>query len=180
MRDKNCISTINGIDFNPTEPCNDDIMIEDIAHALSYLCRANGHFKSFYSIAQHCVNCVIEARSRGYSKKVCLACLLHDASEAYISDITRPVKRQLDGYMRFEEKLQSVIFDKFRIGELTEEEKNCVKSVDDCMLYHEFITLNGAALFDEAPLIVAPLDTKEYPFAEIEEKFMKFFGELYE
>ena len=113
MRNSNNISTINGVEFNPTEPKLSDILIEDIAHALAYLCRANGHFKSFYSIAQHSVNCCLEAQLRGYSQRVQLACLLHDASEAYLSDITRPVKRQLGDYCLFEEKMQELIFEKF-------------------------------------------------------------------
>ena len=69
--------------FDPLHPNTDLIDIEDIAHALSMLCRANGHFKSFYSVGQHCINCAKEAKARGYSSFVQLACLLHDASEAY-------------------------------------------------------------------------------------------------
>ena len=58
-----------------------DILIEDIAHALSLMCRANGHFKEFYSVGQHCIYCCEEAIKRGYSNTVALACLLHDASD---------------------------------------------------------------------------------------------------
>ncbi len=177
MRNSNNISTINGVEFNPTEPKLSDILIEDIAHALAYLCRANGHFKSFYSIAQHSVNCCLEAKLRGYSQRVQLACLLHDASEAYLSDITRPVKRQLRDYCLFEEKMQELIFEKFGIGDLTDGETELVKSVDDCMLYHEFKKLNGAALFEAPPRIVMDLDTAEYPFSHFENEFMRLFSD---
>ena len=81
--------------FDPLNPNTSLIDITDIAHSLAMLCRANGHFKSFYSVGQHCINCAREAAARGYSRKVQLACLLHDGSEAYLSDVTRPVKQEL-------------------------------------------------------------------------------------
>jgi 5'-deoxynucleotidase YfbR-like HD superfamily hydrolase len=65
----------------------DQIDERDIAHALSLVCRANGHFPHFFSVAQHSINCMKEAAARGYSTRVQLGCLLHDGSEAYLSDI---------------------------------------------------------------------------------------------
>ena len=90
------IYTFTGRKFYPLSPRAEDIEIADIAHALSLLCRANGHFSSFHSVAQHSVECCNEALQRGYSKKTALACLLHDASEAYMSDVTTPVKNKLE------------------------------------------------------------------------------------
>ena len=55
------IKTYSGIMFDPLNPREELIRIGDIAHALSMLCRANGHFKSFYSVGQHCINCAREA-----------------------------------------------------------------------------------------------------------------------
>ena len=96
--------------FDPLHPNAELIDITDIAHALSMLCRANGHFKSFYSVGQHCINCAKEAKARGYSEFVQLACLLHDASEAYLSDVTRPVKQELPRYLEIETPLQAAIW----------------------------------------------------------------------
>jgi uncharacterized protein len=87
------ILTYSKTKFYPLEPIKEDVNIIDIAHALSLITRANGHFEHFYSVAQHSINCCREAESRGYSQRVQLGCLLHDASESYISDITRPVKK---------------------------------------------------------------------------------------
>lgn len=53
--------------FDPLHPNAELIDIEDIAHALSMLCRANGHFRSFYSVVQHSINCMKEAKTRGFS-----------------------------------------------------------------------------------------------------------------
>ena len=73
------ILTHSKIMFDPLHPEAELIEITDIAHALSMLCRANGHFQSFYSVGQHCINCMLEAKARGYSERVQLGCLLHDA-----------------------------------------------------------------------------------------------------
>ena len=49
-----------------TDPDPNELWIEDIAHALSMMTRANGHFPEFYSVAQHCIHCCEEAQARGY------------------------------------------------------------------------------------------------------------------
>ena len=117
------ITTYNGEDFDPVNPDTNKIKIEDIAHALSLICRANGHSKHFYSVAQHCINCANEAKARGLSARIQLACLFHDGSEAYISDITRPVKQHLPEYLEIEKNLQSKIYEKFLGAEMSAEEQ---------------------------------------------------------
>lgn len=102
------IYTYSKIKFYPLEPVKKDILIIDIAHALSLMTRANGHFKHFYSVAQHSINCYKEAKSREYSTKVQLGCLLHDASESYISDLTRPVKKNLSEYFVIEKNYKKL------------------------------------------------------------------------
>ena len=94
----NVMNTWTGRQFDPLHMQPSDVSLEDIAHALSLLCRGGGHLDRFYSVGQHCINCAGEARARGWSDRLVLACLLHDASEAYISDIIRPVKIHLDNY----------------------------------------------------------------------------------
>ena len=125
------ITTVTGIHFYPLNPNPKDIDIEDIA-------RANGHFRHFYSVAQHCIACAEEAIERGYSPEVILGCLLHDASEAYLCDVTRPVKKHIPQYLQAEEKLQEVIWKRFIGRELTDAEKKLIFEIDDDILSMEF------------------------------------------
>ena len=117
------ITTYTGKHFDPLAATADEIDITDISHALHLLCRANGHFPHFYSVAQHSINCAKEAVVREYSKRIQLGCLLHDASEAYMSDVTRPLKKLLPDYLKAEDRLQNVIWNKWITPELTGEEK---------------------------------------------------------
>ena len=97
MNTNSWIETYTGQQFTPMYPDPSRIRIEDIAHALSMLCRYAGHCKGFYSVAQHSV---IMAGLVGWKNK--LWALLHDASEAYIADLPKPVKIHLAQYNRLE------------------------------------------------------------------------------
>ena len=172
------IKTFSKIRFNPTDPEIEDIKIEDIAHALSFMCRANGHFSQFFSVAQHSLNCAYEAAARGLSKKIQLACLIHDASEAYLSDITRPVKINLPEYRRFEDKLQNMIYDKFLNESLTDNDINEIKKIDNTMLYYEFLELMDEKIFDTEPELKSSPLMKHSDFTEIEIRFLTEFNRL--
>ena len=155
-----------------------DIDIVDIAHALSLLCRANGHFPHFYSVAQHSINCMLEAKARGYSTRVQLGCLLHDGSEAYLSDVTRPVKPHLVGYAAMEDKLQKQIFDKWINPSLTQEERTQVFDIDDAVLYFEFLSLTGLRLSMPEPLLKSVPCVALLDFLQVEQQFLQIFDEL--
>jgi len=161
--------------FDPTQAKEEDIDILDIAHALSLLSRANGHFWQFYSVAQHCINCMMEAEARGYTPVVQLACLLHDASEAYIGDLTRPMKQHLPEFEKIERNLQAVIFRALALPELTAEEAAQVCAVDDALLYHEFAALHGDRLFDTPPELAHTPDLTEYPHRIVENRFLSAY-----
>ena len=168
--------TFSGEKFTPLTPDINKIHIEDIAHSLSLLCRATGHISHFYSIAQHCINCVNEAKTRGYPAKLQLACLLHDASEAYISDITRPVKRHLSDYREIEKILQDIIFTKFLGAPLTDDEFAVVDEIDNAMLVHELNTLTKTKRFPDTDVKLASTPSFEQRnFSEVENEFLKMY-----
>jgi 5'-deoxynucleotidase YfbR-like HD superfamily hydrolase len=172
------IKTYTGVMFDPLNPNLELIDILDIAHALSMLCRANGHFRSFYSVGQHCINCMKEAAARGYSERVQLACLLHDASEAYLSDVTRPVKQELPKYLEIEKPLQDAIWLKYLGNPLSREEYTQVFEIDDVMLYHEFLSLMDTRLLDSEPRIYSAPQFMFMEFADCRELYLHFFSKL--
>lgn len=90
----------------------EDICIEDIAHALSLLCRYTGHTRSFYSVAEHSV---LLSRAEGMPGTP-LARLLHDAVEAYLGDVIRPLKHLLPHYQMLEERIHKVIAEKYQVN----------------------------------------------------------------
>lgn len=173
-----CITTFSKVRFNPLNPKKEDILVDDIAHALSLMTRANGHFPEFYSVAQHSIFCCEEALARGYSNRVALACLLHDASEAYMADIIRPVKKHLSEYLEIEKKLQTFIYRNFLGEDLSDEELKLVSFIDNAMLYNEFIHYMDEELnIDKVELLSSP-DFKFTNFKEVEDKFKELFYKL--
>ena len=128
--DEPVIRTFTGKWFNPFEPNIDDICIEDIAHSLSNQCRFGGHTKDFYSVAHHSVLCCAAA-----SESNQLAALLHDASEAYLIDIPRPIKLKLIEYKPIEDKLMKMISEKFGFEYPLCKE---VKDIDEAILQYEW------------------------------------------
>ena len=161
--------------FDPLAPEKELIDITDIAHALSMLCRANGHFRSFYSVGMHSINCAKEAIARGYSRRVQLACLLHDASEAYLSDVTRPVKEELPQYKVIEAPLQAMIWEKFLDRPLTQQEEDLVFAIDDDVLENEFPALMGAKLRETVPQLFCNAQYCFESFLATEQAFLDLF-----
>lgn len=93
---------------------NPMVCIEDIAHALSNICRFGGHCRSFYSVAQHSVHCYQMAKSmEGMPARSLLDVLMHDSPEAYVGDQVRSnkAKLQYDGkpfYWKEDELLETI------------------------------------------------------------------------
>lgn len=125
--------TISGREFHPLAPRAEDVDIDDIAHALSHLCRYGGHVPQFYSVAQHSVLVAARCREVTQSDDVGLAGLLHDAAEAYIGDVVWPLKRsrQLRGYGVVERRVQAAVNAALGPrGGVTEEQREIVKRAD--------------------------------------------------
>ena len=166
--------------FDPLHPDAALMDMEDITHALSLLCRANGHFRNFYSVGQHSVNCAREAKARGYSEKIQLACLLHDASEAYLSDVIRPIKPHLTGYYEIEARLQNQIYAKWLPSPLTEAERKQITEIDDALLYHEFSSLTGHQVTETAPILHSTPVVELEEFRNVERRYLERFEKLTE
>src|SRR6266516_6511979 len=105
------IITHTGKWFDVFNPKHEDVDLEDIAHSESMQCRFTGHTKQFYSVAQHSV-----LVSQNCPSEYALAGLMHDASEAYLSDIARPIKKHPDFgpfYLKVEDGLTAAIMKAF-------------------------------------------------------------------
>lgn len=132
MSEKCWILTFGGTPFNLLNPRVEDISISDIAHALSMQCRFVGHCRRFYSVAEHSVNVSrnVEPMHKAWG-------LLHDASEAYIADMSKPLKLYSGlgvAYQEIERKLMGAIRERFG---LFDEEPEAVKIADGRMLMTE-------------------------------------------
>lgn len=106
------IETYRGGKFFPADPRPEHVDIVEIAHALSMICRFTGHTQWHYSVAQHSVHV---AKLMGPDPSRMLYGLLHDASEAYLSDVASPVKAlpEFEGYRLIERRLQACVYRRY-------------------------------------------------------------------
>lgn len=131
------IQTCTARKIYPLDPRVEDIDILDIAHGLANQCRFVGQTRGYrYSIAQHSTLVYSYLAKHGHCPMVCFQGLMHDASEAYINDIPRPVKHtpQFEFYRSIEDKLQRTIYRKFKIPQ---EEYPIIKVADRAVLVAE-------------------------------------------
>jgi hypothetical protein len=123
------LQTATGRQFWPLDPRPEEIDIFDIGWALGNLCRYGGHSRDFYSVAEHCV-----LMSRAVSPENAAWALLHDASEAYLVDVPRPIKPALAGYREAEDRLMRAICTRFGLPQAMPDE---VKVADHQILTDE-------------------------------------------
>ena len=170
-----CITTYTGKNFDPLDVDESLLDIKDIAHALSLMCRGNGHVQHFYSVAQHSLACAKEAKERGYSKEIILGCLFHDASEAYLSDVTRPIKKELTYYLEVEDVLQNIIWKHFINKILTKEDKKLIFEIDDEMLSLELKELLNEEINDDYLKLKRKVNLSFISFEQVEKEFIDFY-----
>lgn len=104
------MQTFTGQAFYPLDPRPEEVDPRDIAHALSMICRYGGHTNRFYSVAEHCV-----LMSYAVAPENALWALLHDATEAYVVDLIRPIKRFMPDYRVMEAGVALAICEHFGI-----------------------------------------------------------------
>ncbi|HEV7236976.1 MAG TPA: hypothetical protein VGN15_12380, partial [Ktedonobacteraceae bacterium] len=140
------IKTYTGIHVYPLDARVEEIDLEDIAHALSNLCRYTGHTSKFYSVGEHSVR-VSEYLEGMSSMATARVGLLHDATEAYLNDIARPIKHSPGfgpAYRTAEQRLYEVIAQKF---DLPKKLPEVVHHADDTLLVTEMRDLMGVKSF---------------------------------
>ena len=162
------LATSSGRLVDPEALQVSDLCIEDIAHSLSLQCRFGGHTSEFYSVAQHCVEV-----SNRVPPKHALWGLLHDASEAYLIDLPRPVKRLFPKYKTYEQNVLRLVAKRFG---LKVNIPKAVKEVDEQMV-----------VWEASKLLKVPMKSKLNPLKEplvpqspwqAERSFLKRFEEL--
>ena len=182
------ITTYTGEKFYHLRPTAAMIHIEDIAHSLSMQCRWTGHTKFHYSVAQHSwyASYLVGEDWRANGREMALTALLHDASEAYLGDMNRPLKHYTPAgaaYREIEESVERVIYEKFGLSYPMPE---VVDAADTQMLYVEkaqLMTVTEATQYEackwgrdetEAPVVI-----KRWTPRRAEKMFLKRFEELY-
>ena len=151
IRKGDWIQTVSGKQFWPLDPRPDEIDIYDIGHSLSYMCRFNGHCIRYYSVSEHSYNVssLLDDEDKAWG-------LLHDATEAFLADITRPVKPYLTNYIEIENNLMKSIAERFGLkGTMP----NSVKIADNAMLATEMKQIMATPPMDWK-LTEEPVDIK--------------------
>lgn len=171
------IGTFSGLFVDPLSLRPQDINIVDVAHSLSMQCRFGGHCTEFYSVAQHSVNV-----SLNVPKEAALWGLLHDASEAYLKDIPRPLKHSsiFEGYRRLEEEVNKTVAKRFG---LSFPMPSSIKDADNVELLTEGQSLHPAygEWWKNGTLQhLSPRDERIFGWApaRAEEEFLNRFYEL--
>lgn len=106
------IQTFTGQWITPLDPPHGEINIVDIAHSLAMTCRFSGHCRKYYSVAEHSV---VVSELAGHDEDLARWGLMHDASEAYLPDVARPIKEHLLGFKAWEHALLKSVADTFSL-----------------------------------------------------------------
>ena len=146
------ISTYTGRHFDPYHAVAADLDVRDIAHAQSLV--------------------------RGEANQTALFCLLHDGAEAYMSDVTRPVKARLPEFVRAEERLLALLFDTLVEARPTSAQWQTVTEIDNAMLSAEFLHFTGEVIPTNAPPLQRTPDWTQLPFDRVEQDFLHLYARL--
>ena len=132
------MQTVSGKVFWPIDPRPEELDINDIAHALGMMCRYGGHCNRFYSVAEHSVLMASYAEAN-LGTEIAQIALMHDATEAYLTDVIRPVKAHLSNYREIENRLWLCIAERFSLPQVIPDE---VHHLDNCILRDEMEALH--------------------------------------
>jgi uncharacterized protein len=167
------MQTYTGRAFYPMDPRVEDIDPVDIAHALSMLCRYGGHVQTYFSVAEHCV-----LMSYAVSPENALWALLHDATEAYVGDMIRPLKQAMPAYRAAEDYLMRVICQRFGLDDVCPDE---VQLADNRILRDERDALMSTPPLPWAAIENLPalgVEIQGWTPAEAERRYLERLHEL--
>ena len=171
------IQTYSGELFNPLAADGEDcgpIRLFDIAHALSNLCRFNGHVKRFYSVGEHSlyVSALLDSSKYGNSRELQRWGLMHDAAEAYLGDMVRPIKQKMPEFEAIEDRLLRRIAGRFGLVWPIPPE---VFDADEIMLATEFRDLKHS--MPKTPLKMPPsslvIPLRREPSESVRDRFLR-------
>lgn len=171
------ITTYTGKRFHLFNPSHDEICIEDIAHALSNLCRFTGHCTRFYSVAQHSWHASFYVPDEHKFEA-----LMHDASEAYLNDLSRPLKHdiRMEAYLDAEGTVDYAIRTKFGMPIVTVPPymTPIVKEIDDKLVYTEGRQLTRDTKWTDGHAYLEDLTLPVMTPVQAEHAFLARYAEL--
>jgi hypothetical protein len=129
------IETYSGRQFDLFDPVGEAVHLPDVAAGLAHTCRFGGHCRRFYSVAHHSLHVSRELDAHG--PRLQLVGLLHDAAEAYVGDVPRPLKTELDGFDRLEAGVLEAVWAGLGLAPPSEAEWQRVMDADDRLLSYE-------------------------------------------
>lgn len=167
-KDKPVIKTISGRYVDPFAFTAEDVDIEDIAHALAHQCRYGGAVHTFYSVAEHSMYVARQVLRTTKNATWALLGLLHDADEAYLPDMVRPVKHrpEMKGYLEAGERIQQVVWDVL-VPEMPDREwvmEEIVKPADDGIVPWEM------AMFRDSDRPAAVIEDVKWKYVDMAEE----------
>ena len=164
----NQIRVFTGRLLDPLNPNPKNIDIRDIAHSLARMPRFAGHTHRFYSVAEHCLRCLQFVENGDFA----LEMLLHDASEAYLMDIPKPIKHRLPDYVQAEKKLENSIDLAFGLNSIFF--KKMIKEIDEIVLQEELVYL-----FEDTGVWMPSWYNVERKMQHVEDMFLEKFQKLW-
>lgn len=169
------ISTYTGKQVDLLNPNPDDICIEDIAHHLALMNRFNGSTSRPYSVGAHSVYIARHL----VSPELAFQALMHDADEAYLGDVVKPLKESLPEYKEIELNFWHVIADKYGLPRELDDRVHAADKLA-CQIENKQLRRSGALQYADDPAVIAAEHVDDASWEEVQWQFTVMFEELSE
>jgi 5'-deoxynucleotidase YfbR-like HD superfamily hydrolase len=163
------IETYSGNSFDLFDPNPAEVRLLDVAAGLAHVCRFGGHCQEFYSVAHHSIHV---SRELPDEPRLQLLGLFHDAGEAYVGDIPRPLKAEFEEFERIEERILDAVWKSVGVESPTDDEWERVMAADDQLLAYEATNLlEDGGWTDNSPEL--GYDLQSDSIAQVREQFLE-------